>query len=360
MKFFSQKLSACLLTAATLTCFTAPASAVSIYDDAVAYWSFDEASGTAYDGSLTASIDLEYQGTAAVTRVKSVLGNAVRIPWAAGAGNFLTTNGDVDALDLDRDEDFTVASWINLTDNENAIASKMVDGGTYRGWWFYVSWDDKLEFLLRSENDPNSRLWIHNTSEAIVQDEWIHVAVTFSYDSEDSLLGVRMYINGEEDLLNTSVREDGLSTWEETSNDRSFNVFGRDDKKRGYGLVDEQAIWKRVLSASEIAEIYSMGCPLPGDANLDGTVDEGDAAILAENWLMSTSGENEIGWAEGDFNEDGVVNDIDATMMAGNWLLSKSTSAGAVPEPSVLVLLIGGLSFALAIFSGQRRRNCNR
>ncbi len=53
---------------------------------------------------------------------------------------------------------------------------------------------------------------------------------------------------------------------------------------------------------------------LPGDANLDGVVNEDDAAILADNWGMSG-----MSWRDGDFSGDGQVGAIDACIMAANW-----------------------------------------
>ena len=79
---------------------------------------------------------------------------------------------------------------------------------------------------------------------------------------------------------------------------------------------------------------------IPGDADLDGVVDDADAAALANNWQTGPGAT----WAMGDFNEDGFVNDLDATILATNW---GAVAQAAVPEPSVLaglvVLMLAGL-----------------
>lgn len=80
----------------------------------------------------------------------------------------------------------------------------------------------------------------------------------------------------------------------------------------------------------------------PGDANRNGRIDENDAAILAQNWLVGPGAT----WDMGDFNKDGYVNDIDATLMATNWTGAASAS---VPEPSTLIVLIGLCIGALLI-----------
>ncbi len=87
---------------------------------------------------------------------------------------------------------------------------------------------------------------------------------------------------------------------------------------------------------------------MPGDANLDGTVNNKDATLLAANW-QKMSGAT---WGEGDFNDDGKVNDVDATILATNWH-SSSGSQASTPEPGMLSLLIGMLLAGL----GHRKRS---
>lgn len=82
--------------------------------------------------------------------------------------------------------------------------------------------------------------------------------------------------------------------------------------------------------------VTSVPIMSPGNANLDGIVDDADAAILADNWQMQSGAE----WGDGDFNADGKVDEIDATLMATNWGVIVSPPTSAVPEPSILVFLL--------------------
>lgn len=82
----------------------------------------------------------------------------------------------------------------------------------------------------------------------------------------------------------------------------------------------------------------SISITLPGDANLDGRVDEDDAVILAAHWHQ-TSG---MTWSDGDFNGDGKVNDADASIMATRWLVGTGGEMTPIPEPATIFLLIGG------------------
>ena len=103
---------------------------------------------------------------------------------------------------------------------------------------------------------------------------------------------------------------------------------------------------------------------LPGDINLDGTVDVQDLAILAANYRKTVTG----GWLQGDFNNDGVVDVQDLALLAANYRHSYASDvvpdyagfdaaaihvlaqAGltVVPEPGAITLLAAALVGLLA------------
>ena len=68
----------------------------------------------------------------------------------------------------------------------------------------------------------------------------------------------------------------------------------------------------------------------PGDANLDGTVNQADLDIWTANRFTEGTG-----WATGDFNGDQVTDGSDFNI----WLDSSSAAPSAVPEPTCLQLL---------------------
>ncbi|MBN1908837.1 MAG: autotransporter-associated beta strand repeat-containing protein [Pirellulales bacterium] len=105
-----------------------------------------------------------------------------------------------------------------------------------------------------------------------------------------------------------------------------------------------------VDTAGDVFLEYTAGSVVypPGDATKDGVVDALDAQRLAANWLKNSG----VGWDEGDFNADGVVNDLDASIMAANW--GYGAEAVGVPEPSILVSLLGAL--AAIVLLGRRKR----
>jgi len=99
----------------------------------------------------------------------------------------------------------------------------------------------------------------------------------------------------------------------------------------------------------------------PGDANLDAAVNSDDFNILATNFGFP--GRN---WLGGDFTGDGLVDSDDFNLLASNFGLSAALSdptpqdwanlAAAVPEPSSLTLLLGGLATSMAGAPRRGRR----
>ena len=92
---------------------------------------------------------------------------------------------------------------------------------------------------------------------------------------------------------------------------------------------------------------------VPGDANLNGTVDQNDFDLVIGNF--GSAG----GWTQGDFNYDGVIDRNDFDLVLGELPVSSFDPApvyqcvGAagfspVPEPGTLALLAAGLIGLLA------------
>ena len=91
---------------------------------------------------------------------------------------------------------------------------------------------------------------------------------------------------------------------------------------------------------------------LPGDANLDGTVDINDLTIVLAHY-----GQTGTTWSQGEFTADGTVDINDLTIVLahyGNSSSSSAPAAAAVPEPSTISLVLAVAASLLAL--AWRRR----
>jgi hypothetical protein len=86
---------------------------------------------------------------------------------------------------------------------------------------------------------------------------------------------------------------------------------------------------------------------LPGDADLNGTVNGDDLGVVLSNYNQTG-----MNWAHGDFDGDGMVNGPDLNVLLSHYNESVGVGA-AVPEPSALLLLGIG---AIALFARAWRR----
>ncbi len=108
----------------------------------------------------------------------------------------------------------------------------------------------------------------------------------------------------------------------------------------GNGSVD-QADLTQWLADAGAANLPSQNPYLPGDANLDGSVDVSDFNIWNSNKLN-----NVAAWCSGDFTADGSIDVSDFNVWNSNKLMS-SGRPGVVPEPQLGWWLMLGTALCL-------------
>ena len=127
-----------------------------------------------------------------------------------------------------------------------------------------------------------------------------------------------------------------------------------------HGTFDGSSATLTGVIHEPLADGYQYNCslearvvvPEPGDANGDGVVDVSDLGVLATNYGTTSGAE----WADADFTGDGKVDVSDLgifSMAYGNTI--EGTSSQAVPEPSMLVGLLG-LCLAGLLALARRKR----
>ncbi|HLA83521.1 MAG TPA: LamG-like jellyroll fold domain-containing protein [Thermoguttaceae bacterium] len=259
--------------------------------------------------------------------------------------------------------DVSMAFWIKPNGRGAAkygpLAGKNMSGGqTNDGFFTDIVYDRSvnnavvpqgtIEFGITS-NDSNV-LARSTTALSLTDDTWHHIAVTYDDGSR-----MAIYIDGE---LDGEMVFDIPDACDSTTTPFALGnlIPATTEVNYGYkGMMDDVRVYTGVLTDSEIWDLSHPPAPpsVPGDTNGDGYVDATDAATLATNWGAAVTN----GATDGDFNADDVVNALDASILAANWNPAPPPGEEAlgVPEPTTLVLLVGGL-FGLLLRRQPSRR----
>jgi hypothetical protein len=97
-----------------------------------------------------------------------------------------------------------------------------------------------------------------------------------------------------------------------------------------------------------------LATTLPGDANLDSTVNINDLSKVLTNYDRTG-----MIWTDGDFDGNGTVNINDLSKVLTNYdKTAGAAGAGvkAVPEPSTLLLIAAGLAGLLLAYAWRAQR----
>jgi hypothetical protein len=106
---------------------------------------------------------------------------------------------------------------------------------------------------------------------------------------------------------------------------------------------DDLTEWRTIAGAANLA---SQNPYLPGDINLDGSVDGSDFNIWNANKFTSVAA-----WCSGDITADGSIDGSDFNVWNAFKFQSSDSGTSVVPEPSG----IAAIAFLLTLASVRRR-----
>jgi hypothetical protein len=214
----------------------------------VSWWKFDETSGTtAYDSAGTNN------GT--------VYGAAWTTGKIGGALSFDGINDYVNLGDLDvivGSNPFTIAGWVNpnlisgsnreilakasgTNSNQNQVSIRLTSAGKFQGGF---------------SNGSVTGNTITGAS-TIPLSTWSFLV--FSWDGTTNPAGMKLYVNGALD----ATRQSTCSSIQNLNYPAFIGAYSNAGSPLNYfsGLIDDVRIYNRVLSASEILQLYQDGSP---------------------------------------------------------------------------------------------------
>src|SRR3989338_43253 len=213
----------------------------------VSHWKMDETTGTTASDSA---------GTNTGTLINSPTWTTGKLNNALSFDgiNDYTNISNESNFDFERTNSFSASAWIKIapTTVENSILGKEFNGPTYTGWAFYVEPDSVRVFLVNKWDAPSNGI-VKNSSIQVDDNLWHHVA--FTYNGTSLASGINIYIDGV--LSNGTVTRDNLSA--SMLNNVPLNIGSSVSGSANYfkGVLDEIRVYNRVLSSSDITELYN-------------------------------------------------------------------------------------------------------
>ena len=159
----------------------------------------------------------------------------------------------------DNDSAFSISAWIYMNNATYfPIANKMASSN--REWQFGCESSDKLYLILWDESTGKYRGRYDNTALTSRENEWIHVACTYSGDESDPMAGINIYIDGE--VVDDQDYQHGTPGTYDGMEQKSSNlIIGNEQVTQVWadGKIDDLCIYNDVLTATEVKRNYNAG-----------------------------------------------------------------------------------------------------
>jgi hypothetical protein len=220
-------------------------AAQSLYQGLQVYYNLDEASGGRSAAFQNASLSLTDNNT--VTSTTGKLGLAAQF---TRANQESLTVADNASLSFGSNTNFTISCWVNftsLTGGEALIGKWNVFGSGQREYeiLYLAGGTQRFQFSVTTNGTTITTVTANNFGAASTSTWYFVVA---SYD------GSNISINVNNGTANTATFTAGV--FDGSSN---FAIGNDSDGDFMDGLIDMVAVWKRTLSAAELAYLYNSG-----------------------------------------------------------------------------------------------------
>jgi Concanavalin A-like lectin/glucanases superfamily/Purple acid Phosphatase, N-terminal domain len=231
-------------TPVTGTFTTNPVTPADLLTSLVAYWKFDEASGSFADSKGTTT--LARGGT--IGSVAGKIGNALQMAGDLAGYAYAVSNS---IIEMGPSVDFTIAAWLQVASTANAGAAIAKGSAEY-----FVEYnappDSKFSFVVCGTSGAFHTV-LATTGPPVVNTWYL---VVCWHDSAHATINIQID-NG---TPNSAPQEEPIKTGTEQFNIGCYAAYA----SAWNGLIDEVAIWKnRILSPSDILWLWNGGAGRP-------------------------------------------------------------------------------------------------
>ncbi len=256
----------------SLATSTSP-SATGLSNGLVGYWTFDGKDTNWGTNSIT---DRSGRGNTATTSNMSTTTS----PTPGKIGQALYFDGLNDSVNIPNSSSFSLTAtdrfsiflWMKeatstiFSPSYKPLINKIGDPSTFKGFWFQRGGSNNGGILNQSlqagfssnfgTNNYFCNMGTGSGAGNVLDDRWHYVG--FTYDGSQAIAGIKIYIDGVDDTV-SGLTCGSFVNGSPTSNTTPI-VIGREFTGPYFkGNIDDVRIYNRVLSSTEVAQLYKLG-----------------------------------------------------------------------------------------------------
>jgi hypothetical protein len=163
-------------------------------------------------------------------------------------------------------DDFTIAGWVKRTKVDNTYNPYFFNLGSANSYirMYYSDSGSDDQWTLTGQvssgvsSGPDYISWPGSVTDSL--DNWYHLTVTRTFQTNPDLVAIRTYING---LYANVDSGNGYGSPMGLTAENSVLILGALDSTSGQlsGMIDEVGIWKGALPPLAISQLYNSGQP---------------------------------------------------------------------------------------------------
>src|ERR1700728_588737 len=242
---------------------------MSLLTNLTAYYNFNQSSGNPTDSSGN-GLTLTNNG-ATFGSSYGIINNGLLF----AAGNYLGSNSS----SLFNTTSISYSAWVKTTDTTNPQKTIIINSTGGGGWQWYINYDG-THFQQKLDVQGIINIGTGNNNAALGSGSWTHIAVTYN----SSTGALQFYTNGVADGSATNIQSQSYG---------AFQIGFNASNQKYIGDMDEVGVWSRILSSSEISQLYNGGFgltyPFSGIMYWVGGTGNWDSSTTT-NWAQTSGG----------------------------------------------------------------------